>query len=283
VDQYPAFQAVSRFDRLVIDLKLKTAGTPLQQQADMLRAMYDDIATLGLEKSNAKWIPRLPECNQGRIALERFVEAVEPLKSLPRLKSKLKIVLASSIIQDFKPTPAKEAFYELEIAATLKLAGFDVELTDPDIIAQGNGLSKPLGIACKYPSSRERMQDNVTKGYEQVEEHCRYGAVCIGLDLLVAQDAGLEGRIDFRRGDLPALEIQFKRLVSEVRTLKEKRDREYVGRHKLDGLIMSVNIVGMSDYGIERLESSALGCLAGNPMMADLEIIRRGINAIRGG
>jgi hypothetical protein len=34
---YPAFQAVPKFDALVKHLKLKTSATPLRAQADLLR------------------------------------------------------------------------------------------------------------------------------------------------------------------------------------------------------------------------------------------------------
>jgi hypothetical protein len=42
---YPALQAVPKFDALVKHLKLKTTATPLQAQADLLRDMFDDIKT----------------------------------------------------------------------------------------------------------------------------------------------------------------------------------------------------------------------------------------------
>jgi hypothetical protein len=143
-------------------------------------------------------------------------------------------------------------------------------------------LSRPLGIACKYPESRQRLEDNLTRGYEQLETHCPYGVVCLGLDFLIAKDEGLQGWIDFRRGCRSALEIQFHRLVDEIRELEAERDRDYVGRHKLDGLMMTVSIAGLNGErpGLERFESIAVGCLDGNPMYADLGVITRGINGI---
>jgi hypothetical protein len=42
------------------------------------------------------------------------------------------------------------------IPITLRIAGSRVELREPDIVASGNGLSKPLAIACENPSSRQQ-------------------------------------------------------------------------------------------------------------------------------
>lgn len=141
MDQYPEFPVLERFDQLLDDLKLRLVdGMPLKQQTDLLREYDRDSATLGLEKANSKY-SRL-EIFLAEMVVERFVEVIGPLTSLRGLKSKLNIVLKESIAQDFKPTQAKRIFYELETAASLVQAGFDIELKDPDIIVSGNGLSK---------------------------------------------------------------------------------------------------------------------------------------------
>jgi hypothetical protein len=86
-----------------------------------------------------------------KVGLERFVEVVRPLKEAPGLKDVLKTALKGSIIQDFKANRAKDAFYELEMAASLRLACFDVALKDPDIIVQGNGLEQTAGDSVQVP------------------------------------------------------------------------------------------------------------------------------------
>ncbi len=97
------------------------------------------------------------------------------------------------------------------MAATLKLAGFSVELREPDVVASGNGLSNPLAIACKYPFSRQQVHEHISKGYRQITRENMDGVVSIGLDLMVAKDLGLGTRLDFRRGRKPAFEIMEKR------------------------------------------------------------------------
>jgi hypothetical protein len=277
MDQYPAFQAVPKFDQLARLLKLRIDGTPLKRQSDLLRAMYQDIAALGFEQANATWKPRLPVCNQARIDLERFVEAVEPLKALPGLKKRiLDNVIPWSITQDFTTNDGKPFFYELEVASAVKLAGFHVELREPDVVVSGKGLSKPVALACKYPISRQQLTDHVTGGYKQIERQKLNGAVCIGLDLLV----GSAVDPDFRNGK--AFEDQFWLLVKEVNDLVKSRREDYPEERPLDGLMMTLSIVGFGHEGTERVESSTLGCLSQNPMRKDLELIRQGINAIRG-
>jgi len=280
----PTLQTLAKFDQLLVEISLKLGdGFPLKREADLIREVYHDRESLGDEEGQAKWGHRIPEFVLARIALERFVAATETLKGLPGVKKIMKDVLAGSISQDFQPSQAKDKMYELEFAATLKLAGFHVVLREPDIVASGNGLSKPLAIACKYPSSREQIHAHVSKGYKQITGQHLDGAVAIGLDLIVGKDAGLHGILDFRRGSIPAEEILERRLSDEVRKLEVERKRDYPSERPLDGLIMTVAMAGT--YGepptLGFLNSFVLGCLPGNPLRADLEIVKEKIEAIR--
>ena len=116
---YAAFQAVPKFDILME--RVRTAGAPLKYQADLVRDFFDDIKTLGFDAANARWLPRLPECNVARIDLARFVEAIEPLCGLPGLKKRiLEKVLPWPITQDFTMNEGKPIFYEAEVASALQ-------------------------------------------------------------------------------------------------------------------------------------------------------------------
>ncbi len=195
----------------------------------------------------------------------------------------MKEVVAASIAQDFERSPAKDKLYELELAATLKLAGFQVELREPDIVASGSGLSKPLAIACKYPSSRHQIHEHISKGYRQITGQNLDGAVAIGLDLIFGKEAGLLGWLDFRRGNTPASEILANRLFAEVSRLEAERKRDYPAERPLDGLVVTLTMIGVDGDppAIDALNSIALGCLPGNPLKADLEIVMKGIETIQ--
>jgi len=275
----PTFQTLSRFDQLVRDLGLRLGdGLPLKQEAELIRAYYDERARFGPEQIAAKWEPRFLEFARARISLERFVAATQTLKGLPGLKKIVKEVVAASIAQDFERSPAKDKLYELELAATLKLAGFQVELREPDIVASGSGLSKPLAIACKYPSSRHQIHEHISKGYRQITGQNLDGAVAIGLDLIFGKEAGLLGWLDFRRGNTPASEILANRLFAEVSRLEAERKRDYPAERPLDGLVVTLTMIGVDGDppAIDALNSIALGCLPGNPLKADLEIVMKG-------
>jgi hypothetical protein len=116
----PTEQTLAWFDQLVQEPGLKMGdGFPLKQQADLIRAYFDDRARFGPERIAGNWEPRFREFAQSRIALERFVAATKTLKELPGLKKIVKEVVAASITQDFERSPAKDKLYELELAATL--------------------------------------------------------------------------------------------------------------------------------------------------------------------
>jgi hypothetical protein len=279
----PTEQTMLRFDRLLEDMKMKVGdNSPIKQEADIVRDYYRDRATLGVEEAINKWNPRFNEFYQARITLERVTAAAEALRGLPGLKGLLKDILAGSVTQDFKLSSAKDKLYELEMAATLRLAGFSVELREPDIVASGNGLSKPLAIACKYPFSRQQVHDHISKGYRQITRENLDGVVSIGFDLLVAKDLRLGPRLDFRRGGKPAHEIMANRLDMEIHDLQVERKRDYPSERQLDGLILTLSFSGMHGDPLEltALNSIALGCLPGNPLKSDLEIVTAAIEAI---
>jgi len=281
----PTVQILARFDRLVQEMNLKMGdGCPLKQEADMIRESYDDKESLRYEEREAKWQPRLENLYLARVALEWFAEATETLKALPGIRLILKRVLAGSITQDFEPSRAKDALYELELAATLKLAGFQVELREPDIVASGNGLNKPLAIACKYPSSRQQLHAHISKGYQQIAGQDLDGAVAIGLDLIIAKETGLKGWLDFRLSNEPPLDILERRLALAITDLETERQRDYPSERQLDGLIMTMTIAGFygEPVGIAFLETIYLGCRKGNPLADDLTVVVQGIKAIRG-
>jgi hypothetical protein len=285
MDDIPTLQTLARFDQLVAEMNLKVGnGSPLKRDVDLIRDAYNDRASLGDAEGQAKWGHRIPDFVQARITMERFVAATETLKGLAGLTRIVKDVLAGSISQDFKPSQAKDKLYELEFAATLKHAGFHVELREPDIVASGNGLSRPLAVACKYPSSRHQLHAHVSKGYKQITGQNLDGAVAIGLDLIVGKDARLQGILDFRLGDIPAPQILERRLANEVSTLQTERKRDYPAERPLDGLIMTVTIAGIDDEPptLAFLNSIMLGCLPGNPLAKDLEVVKEKIEGIGG-
>ena len=74
--------------------------------------------------------------------MRRLTETVVALRDQPpaALRKRLKQVLAGPLTQDFSPEQAKDFFYELELAADFKRAGFAVSLREPDIVISGNGL-----------------------------------------------------------------------------------------------------------------------------------------------
>jgi len=279
----PTLQVLSRFDRLIEEMGLKMGeGCALKQQAELIREYYYDRKLLGPNHANAKWQPRFLEFAQARIALQRFVEAVGTLQGVLGLSGVLRKVLTGSTSQDLRPSQAKDALYELELAATFRLAGFYVELREPDIVASGNGLRKPLALACKFPSSHQQLHEHLSKGYRQITGQNMDGAVAIGLDLIFGIAAEFEGVPEFSRGGVPALEAQRQFLEKEMHDLIATRARLYPAERPVDGLLMTVTTVGTNASAptLDRLETIVCWCQPANPLAADLEIVKQRIEAL---
>ena len=277
-------QKLADFDRLAQEMRLRiTDQTPVKHQLDTIREFLADETTLGLDELDAKWGPRFLEYFQAEFVVGRFIGAVLELRGLPGLKKILKDkVLPESMVQDFVPTQAKDALYELELAADLKRSGFRVELREPDIVAHENGLSKPLALACKFPSSRQQLHEHLNKGYKQITGQGLDGVVAIGLDLIIGKEAELGLFLDFRRGDKPPMEVLLRQLAEEVKTLEEERPRDYPSERALDGLMLTLMPGGI--YGkparLVTLNGVTLRCAPGNPLVADLAIVKQKLEAL---
>ena len=283
MSEIPTEQTLMKFDQLLQETNLRVEeNSPIKREADIVREYYRDRAALGVDEAVEKWNPRYDEFYGARITLERITAAATALSGVARLRRLLEEVLSGSLTHDFQPSPSKDKFYELELAATLKLAGFNVALREPDVVGGGNGLGNPLAIACKYPSSRQQVHEHISKGYRQITRQNLDGVVAIGMELMVARELKLPAKLDFRRGNTPPFVIMENRLNVEIHNLQVERKRDYPDERELDGLMLTLSFAGT--YGdppmLTNLNSIALGCLPGNPLRADLEIVKQKIEAI---
>jgi hypothetical protein len=88
--------------------------------------------------------------------------------------------------------------------------------------------------------------------------------------------------LTFRRGKTPAEETLANRLFAEISRLEAERKRDYPAERPLDGLIATLTVIGIDGDppAIDALNSIALGCLPGNPLKDDVEIVKERIEAI---
>src|SRR5262249_39047494 len=136
-------------------LKLRPSpDSEMSKQLAIVRDFLADESTMSFEQIQDKWTPRFKEFYDAQIAVMMLSDAVTAL--LPTQKQQLtkylKTILGGDITQGSTPEMARDLYYELWLAALLVDAGFKVTLKEPDIVVEGNGLSKPIGIACKYPA-----------------------------------------------------------------------------------------------------------------------------------
>ncbi len=271
------------FDRLATDMRLKIGdASPVKQQLDTTREFLVDEASLKFEELDAKWAPRFLEFYQSQFVVGRLIGAVIELSGLPGLKKTLDKVLAGSIVQDFERSQAKDNLYELELASDLKRAGFKVELREPDVVVYDNGLSKPLALACKYPSSRQQLHERITEGYRQIKGQRLEGAVAMGLDLIIGKEEKLGTLLDFRKVSEPPFTVAHRKLSEEIRTLEKERPRDYPAERPLDGLILTFTPGGIyrKPAALVVLNAVTLRCDPNNPLAADLAVVKQKLEAL---
>lgn len=278
------YEAVERnlaaFDEILARLGVKLADdSPIKRDFDTTREFLNDKSTLADHVWLEKWNPRFKEFCHAQIVVKRLIDAVVTLKDQVRLKSRLKVVLGAPLTQDFEPNSSKDYFYELEMAVLWKECGFTVGLAEPDVVVSSNGLSAPLGVACKYPSGLASLHDHISKGYKQITKHGYEGLVAIGLDQLACR--GMSNYMDFRQNDMHPLEIMAS-LTSEAMTkLVVLRAQDRPSEKPIDGAMLTMSAVGI--YGqpaqLTSVRHVTRQCDSNNPRYANFGVLYRGMNA----
>ncbi len=271
------------FDALLASIGVRIGNdSPVKPYLDLTREFLADEQGMPAEQWLAKWDPRFKEFYQGQILVDRLTESLLVLKDQRQgaLKDYLKKVLSGSLVQDFEPQQAKDFLYELELAATLKQAGFGVELREPDIVLTGNGLSGPLAIACKYPSSVGQIHTHLSKSYSQIAKQKLDGLVALGMDQLVF--GGMSNYMDFRQGERHPMEVLQDALGQIVRNLVVERARDYPSEKPLDGAIFTLTAGGI--FGepacLTFMRALTLQCDAENPRIKDIGVVVRGLDSL---
>jgi hypothetical protein len=266
--------SLAAFDKIIVRLGVKLADdSPIKKNFDTTREFLNDKNTMQEAEWLAKWNPQFKEFYHAQIVVKRLTDAVVTLKDQNRLKSRLKQVLGGSLTQDFVPEAAKDFFYELEMAALWKKCGFAVELAEPDVVVSGNGLSAPLGVACKYPSSWDQIHSHVSKGYRQITRHGYEGLVCVGLDQLVFNS--MSNFMDFRQNSRHPLEIMQSATSDVMTNLVRLRTQDCPSEKPIDGAMLTMSAVGI--YGqpgqLTSVRHVTLQCDNDNPRHEDFGVL----------
>lgn len=271
---------LAEFDRISTKLGVKLAeDSPIRKDFDTTREFLHDRRTLEESQWMEKWSPRFKEFYHAQIVVHRLTQAVVVLKDQNKLKSRLKQVLGGSLTQDFEPDAAKDYFYELEMAALWKECGFSVDLAEPDVVVSGNGLSAPLGVACKYPSGLGSLHEHISKGYKQITRHGYDGLVAIGLDQLVFK--GMSNFMDFRQNGKPPLEILKRATTEAMENLVALRDRDYPAEKPIDGAMITMSAIGIygNPAGLTSVRHITLQCDHDNPRYSDFSALYAGMGS----
>jgi len=274
-------QNLAAFDAIIAKLKIKLADdSPIKKDFDTTRDFLNDKKSLDEPVWMEKWNPRFKEFYHAQIVVKRLVDAVVVLEGQNKLKSRLNQILGGPLTQDFVPHASKDYFYELEMAAMWKESGFTIELAEPDVVVSGNGLSAPVGVACKFPSGLASLHDHISKGYKQITKRGYEGLVAIGLDQLVC--AGMSNYMDFRQSSRPPIEIMQSLTKDAMKNLVTLRAEGYPSELPIDGAMLTMSAVGI--YGqpahLTRVRFATLQCTNTNPRLADFDVLYREMKTV---
>lgn len=204
---------ISTLEKVVSDLNVKIPpNSVMQTQVNTVKEFLEDKGNFSLDEVDVEWGRRFKDFYDSQLAVSMLADAVSVLADRqpgPEFTKTLKRVFSGAITQGGDPSNARDSYYELWIASLLAVAGFDVLLDEPDVVISGKGLNDPVGVACKYPSSIERIYPSITKGYSQLKSHGLQGFVSIGIDQLVMFVTKLNEKnyLDFRQSDREPQEL----------------------------------------------------------------------------
>ncbi len=268
---------LATFDAKLGDLGVRMEQTSLLgAQFALARKFLDDRKARPEDECCRAWGARFKEWHDAMIVVKRMTDACLTLAgAVPdgALAKLLRVVCKGSLTQDFEPDQAKDFFYELELASRFTKSGFSVSLDEPDIVISGNGLSGPVGIACKYPSSEKQMHPHISKGYRQIAKQGVAGAVAIGLDQIVFHE--MAHFIDFREGGQEPQAVLQDYLRRAITDLVKKREDLYPSEDPINGCILTLWAYGV--YGIPvqmtLVGAAQLQCDVANPRLHDFNTI----------
>lgn len=273
-------KVVPEFEQVMTDLGISIPpSSPTAPQFACVKEFLHDQRTMSQDNLNAKWTNKFKEVYDAVIVVNRIARAAVALQDQPRkrLKETLKTVFAGSLTQDFVEDPAKDFFYELELAYLLIKAGFTVTLREPDVVVTGKGLSQPIGLACKYPSSRKQVHGHISKGYTQLTGQKLNGVVAFGMDLLIFQEAFSEPPhyLDFTQNPKNPVTIAQEQLDMEMVSLVAERPVKFPSELPLDGALLSIGMWGRygTPAGIAEVGAWTLQCDASNSLFKDITVL----------
>ncbi|GAA4440310.1 hypothetical protein [Bremerella cremea] len=271
-------QQLNILERYVTDQKIKLADdAPTVVQLNVVREFLKDQSSLKEEQLLIKWNPRFREFYEAQIAIGRLSGVIAELveKQRAQLAKYLKIILGGGISQGGHPEQARDYFYELWLASVLSEANFTVSLEEPDIVVEGNGLTKKIGIACKYPSSEKQIHAHLSKGYSQLEKHNLPGFVALGIDQIVIEQANLKRYVDFNQGAGNPVDVLSAHASSEVKRIVEERPTTFPSEVPADEVVVTITLGG--HYGtpakLTVATGTAIHCTSTSQINSDMQKI----------
>jgi hypothetical protein len=276
----PLKRSLQGFDEFVAKQNVRIAkDAAITPQMEIVREFLKDTERMEPPALVAKWMERdFKAFYDATIVVHRLTAAVVSLGDNPiPLRSRLNQVLSGPLTQDFSPQQAKDFFYELEIAAALKNAGFAVALREPDVVVSGGGLTQAIGLACKYPSSEGQIHEHISKGYRQIAKQDMTGCVVLGLDLIIFRAVfdSPPRFLDFRQSTRHPRDVANQLMGDAMTSLVTQRSKDYPAEKPLDGAILTFSSWGMfgQPAGFTSLTAWSVQCELKNPIRPDLERI----------
>ena len=275
---------IGDFERLCGNLSIEIPRrSPFRRNVDLVKEFLADMEA-NSEEAAQKWRQRpIDEWYWAMLSVEKLCSAVSEVQNHPDdLKRLIPLAVMEDIKQDFEPSQSKTYLYELQIGAWFQRAGFAVAFDEPDVRISENGLSQQVGLACKYPSSEDKLDKRISEGYDQIKRQGIPGLVAVGMDILCCR--GMKKFVQFPDSKAVILESMGNEL-SEWVTKTIKRRAGVKGRRPLNGAIFTLSMAGIygKPPGLTVASHMTFQSNEDNPLNTDIAVIARAIHQLGAG
>jgi hypothetical protein len=190
----------------------------------------------------------------------RLADAILPLNTYASAAQYLRRLISGSL--DFfsrHPSPAKNAFWELELWALLRRREAATRLEDPPDIVLSLARDD-VGIACKKLYSEKNVEKALSEAVKQVAEGFEVAVVAINIDDLIPAQQVCAAATEVQ------LTLALRSIAEDFIGRHERHFKKYLSTQRLVGAVVTCNLVADVaewDVNLNNARHSTVWCFPG--------------------
>ncbi|MFV0888857.1 hypothetical protein ACNKH9_19150 [Metapseudomonas otitidis] len=168
---------------------------------------------------------------------DKICDAIVRLQNDPKIADHLRIVSGGNVnLSQRDRSPGKDILWELTLLNSIRRASIKASLIEPPDIVVDMEFGE-YSIACKKIYSESNVIGRLRSGVDQIARSKNKGIVAFNLDDLTPGDSILA------KGDMESSMRRVSRFNMEFISRHQSEFQEYVGKKKIDGILVSTSIL----------------------------------------